>query len=826
MLMRIFGYLFGMGMLFAILVVAGIAWYLTDLSKSLPDYEVLNAYEPPVTTRIHSGDGSLMAEYARERRLYLPIQAVPDTITAAFISAEDKNFYKHGGIDPTGILRAVVTNVKNYGSGRRAIGASTITQQVAKNFLLTNERSLDRKIKEALLSMRIESAYSKDRILELYLNEIYLGLGAYGVAGASLTYFDKSVHEVELHQAAYLAALPKAPSNYHPFRDTERALTRRNWVLDRMVENGYATREEAEQAKKKGLDVKPRRGSSYLVASEYFSEEVRREVVDRYGEDALYEGGLSIRTTLDPELQLKARKALHDGLLKFDLQRGFRGPIENIELGDDWGVALKDIKPLSDVPEWQVAVVIGVDAKTATIGVKPGKQVSGKQKDQRRVASIALGDMKWALRVRIGEERRTAKGVNGVLNVGDVIYVEPKGEDPASTTSFKLRQIPKVSGALVAMDPHTGRVLAMAGGFSFSASQFNRATQAYRQPGSSFKPFVYAAALDNGYTPSSVVLDGPIKVDQGGTLGIWEPKNYGGKFAGPSTLRLGIEKSRNLMTVRLAKDMGMPLVAQYAERFGIYDKMLPVLSMSLGSGETTVMRMAAAYSVLANGGKAIKPSLIDRIQDRYGKTIFKHEERICNDCSAQSWQNQDEPVLEDDREQVLDPMTAYQMTSLMEGVVENGTAPVVQELGVPVAGKTGTTNEEKDAWFVGYTPDLVTGVYIGYDNPKPMGKGNTGGGLAAPIFTNFMKDALREKPKVEFRVPRGIKLIPINRKTGLLASAEGAKGVILEAFKPGTAPPDRYSVIGFEGGALPAKVSKSVSPAASRAVIGGTGGLY
>lgn len=825
MLLRIFGYLFGMGMLLAILVVAGIAWYLHDMSKDLPDYEVLNAYEPPVTTRIHSGNGSLMAEYARERRLYLPIQAMPDTIKAAFLSAEDKNFYKHGGVDPTGIARAVVTNIKNYGSGRRAIGASTITQQVAKNFLLSSERSIDRKIKEALLSMRIESAYSKDRILELYLNEIYLGLSAYGVAGASLTYFNKSVHEVELHQAAYLAALPKAPSNYHPFRDTEKALTRRNWVLDRMVENGYVTRDEAEEAKAKGLDVNPRRGSSYLASSEYFSEEVRREVVDRYGEDALYEGGLSIRTTLDPIMQRKARKALHEGLIAFDIKRGFRGPIQNIEVGEDWGVSLKDIEPLRDVPEWKLAVVLGVDNGTATVGIQPGKRASGKLKDDRRIGTIELADMKWALRVRIKDDKRTAKGVDGVLNTGDVIYVEPIGEDLANTTRFKLRQKPKVSGALVAMDPHTGRVLAMAGGFSFADSQFNRATQAFRQPGSSFKPFVYAAALDNGYTPSSVVLDGPIKVDQGGDLGIWEPKNYGGKFAGPSTLRLGIEKSRNLMTVRLAKDMGMPLVAQYAERFGIYDKMLPVLSMSLGSGETTVMRMAAAYSVLANGGKAIKPSLIDRIQDRYGKTIFKHEQRVCSDCNAQTWDGQQEPVLEDDREQVLDPMTAYQMTSIMEGVVTRGTAPVVKELGVPVAGKTGTTNEEKDAWFVGYTPDLVTSVYVGFDNPTPMGKGNTGGGLAAPIFTNFMKDALAEKPKVEFRVPRGIKLIPINRKTGLLAKADG-NGVIMEAFKPGTAPPDRYSVIGFEGGAISKAIKKTVSPAAQRAVIGGTGGLY
>lgn len=826
-LVRIFGYFFGIGMLIAIFVIAGVAWFVNDLSKDLPDYEVLNAYEPPVTTRIYSGDGELMAEYARERRLYLPIQAVPATITNAFISAEDKNFYSHPGVDVTGIARAVVTNVKNYGTGRRAVGASTITQQVAKNFLLSNERSYIRKIKEALLSLRIERAYSKDRILELYLNEIYLGLGSYGVAGASLTYFNKSVHEVELHQAAYLAALPKAPSNYHPFRDTERAIERRNWVIDRMVENGFVTREEGKEAKAKGLDVNPRRGSSYLASSEYFSEEVRREVVDRYGEDALYEGGLSIRTTLDPQLQREARLALQHGLLRFDTKRGYRGPVKTVDISDDWGKAVAEVDALSDVPEWKLAVVLAVEAQAATIGIQPGRKVSGSLKADRKVASIALEDMKWALKVDADGETRTAKGVDGVLSPGDVVFVEAmpgEGEDAQTTKRYRLRQIPKVSGALVAMDPHTGRVLAMAGGFSFSESQFNRATQAYRQPGSSFKPFVYAAALDNGYTPSSVVLDGPIKVDQGGALGIWEPKNYGGKFAGPSTLRLGIERSRNLMTVRLAKDMGMPLVAEYSERFGIYDKLLPVLSMSLGSGETTVMRMVAAYSVLANGGRSIKPSLIDRIQDRYGKTIFKHEERICPDCNAQSWTGQEEPVLEDDRQQVLDPMTAYQITSMMEGVVQRGTATSVNELGVPVAGKTGTTNDEKDAWFVGYTPDLVTGVYIGYDNPRPMGRGNTGGGLAAPVFLEFMKDALEGKPPVDFRVPRGIKLMPINRKTGLLAQA-GQPGVIMEAFKPGTSPPDRYSVIGFGDGEF-LRGTESVSPDAVQAVTSGTGGLY
>lgn len=823
MFLRLIGYFFGLGALVAILVAGGIYIYVTDLAKDLPDYEVLNAYEPPVTSRIYAADGSLMAEYAKERRLYLPIQAVPDIIKNAFISAEDKNFYSHVGIDPKALGRAIIGNVKNYGTGRRSKGASTITQQVAKNFLLTNERSYIRKIKEALLALRIEQAYSKDRILELYLNEIFFGLGSYGIAGASLAYFDKSVHQIDLHEAAYMAGLPKAPNNYHPFRKTEDAIIRRNYVLDRMRINGYATDEEVEKAKAMPLGVNPRLGSSYSFAAEYFSEEVRREILDRYGEDALYEGGLSIRTTLDPKLQRMARKSLQAGLIKFDLARGFRGVIANVELIDDWGQSFEKTKALSDVPEWKMAVVLGVEDKNVRIGLQPGKQISGKLSDERKEGTIALSDMKWALKVRDSKKKsHKVKTANGVLKSGDIIFVQALN-NPEKPDGYRLRQLPLVSGGIVVMDPHTGRVLAMAGGFSFAVSQFNRATQAYRQPGSSFKPFVYAAALDNGYTPSSVVLDAPIKVAQGGRLGTWSPKNYGGKFAGPSTLRLGIEKSRNLMTVRLAKDMGMPLVAEYAKRFGVYDKMQPVLSMSLGAGETTVIRMVSGYSVLANGGKKINPSFIDRIQDRYGKTIFKHEERVCEACNAQSWEGQDEPEITDNREQVLDPMTAYQITSMMEGVVKRGTAPVVRKVGAPIAGKTGTTNDEKDAWFVGYSTDLAVGVYVGYDNPRKMGRGQTGGHLAAPIFTEFMSNALKDKKPVEFRVPRGIKLLPIDRKTGLLARA-GGDGVIMEAFKPGTSPPDVFSVIGFADDMIRGQIN--ITPDANRGLVDGTGGLF
>jgi len=818
-MIRLLGYFFGIGTILALLAAAGVAMYVSNLANDLPDYEVLAKYEPPVTTRVHASDGALMAEFARERRLYLPIQAVPDRVKAAFLSAEDKNFYHHPGIDVTGLVRAVVTNARNFGNGRRPVGASTITQQVAKNFLLTSDQTYERKVREMILSFRIEQAYSKDRILELYLNEIFFGLGAYGIAGAALTYFDKSVNELTVAEAAYLAALPRGPSNYHPFRHTERAIERRNWVIDQMRENGYVDAEEAERAKALPLGVSPRRGGTYLFAGEYFTEEVRRQLIARYGEDALYEGGLSVRTTLDPEMQLHARKALQNGLMKYDTLRGYRGPITSVDMGADWGAAVFEVKPLDDVPEWQVAVVLASGAEGLDIGLRPKADLAGKPDKERATGRVAQADMEWAMRHTVDGKRVKAKSPAEVLKPGDVVYVEPKADKPGA---YALRQVPQVSGAMVAMDPHTGRVLALVGGFSYSQSEFNRATQAYRQPGSSFKPFVYAAALDNGYTPASVVLDAPIRIVSGNQ--VWEPKNYGGQSAGPSTLRAGIERSRNLMTVRLANDMGMNLVAEYAERFGVYDKMLPVLAMSLGSGETTVMRMVSAYSVMANGGKSIKPSLIDRIQDRYGKTVFKHDERGCEGCVATKWENQSEPELTDNSEQVLDPMTAYQITSMMEGVVQRGTATILNDLGRPIAGKTGTTNDEKDAWFMGYTPNLVVGIYMGYDRPSPMGKGSTGGGLAAPIFKEFFKTAMADAPVVKFKVPEGMKLIAVDRKSGMRAGP-GQAGSIVEAFKPGTGPADSYWVIGMDG-LEGEERANAISPQANRAITSGGGGLY
>ncbi|WP_136661075.1 penicillin-binding protein 1A [Nitratireductor sp. XY-223] len=820
-MIRLIGYLFGMGAVLFFVAAIGIALYVGGVTRDLPDYEVLSTYEPPVTTRIHASDGALMAEHARERRLYIPIQAVPDRVKAAFLSAEDKNFYQHNGLDYTGLVRAVITNVENYSSGKRLVGASTITQQVAKNFLLSSEQRLERKVREAVLAFRIEQAYSKDRILELYLNEIFYGLNSYGIASAALTYFNKSVNELTLPEAAYLAALPKAPSNYHPYRNTDRAVARRNWVIDRMVENGYVKPADGEDAKAQPLGVNPRIGGASLFASDYFAEEVRRQIIARYGEDALYEGGLSVRTTLDPELQVKARRALQRGLIRYDTKQGYRGPVTNVSISGDWGIALAAVDPLRDLPEWQLAVVLDANNEKATVGLRPKSSASGKVSEERQTVALSGSDMEWAYRVRTDDKASKVKTVAEILKPGDVVYVEEvkAGEDGKKHI---LRQLPQVQGAIAALDPHTGRVLALVGGFSYAQSQFNRATQAMRQPGSAFKPFVYAAALDNGYSPASVVLDAPIQLVSGGEL--WQPKNYGGGSAGPSTLRLGIERSRNLMTVRLAKDMGMNLVAEYAERFGIYEDMLPVLAMSLGSGETTVLRMISAYAVLANGGKQIKPSLIDRIQDRYGKTIFKHEERTCGACTVTDWQNQQEPEVVDNREQVLDPMTAYQVTSMLEGVVTRGTAAGKVKLERPVAGKTGTTNEEKDAWFVGYTPDLVAGVFIGFDTPTPMGRGSTGGELAAPIFNEFMTAALQESRPVDFRVPPGLQLIPINRKTGMEAQP-GEPDVIYESFKPGTGPADFFSVIGMEEYATGEEIL-NVSPQANRAIISGAGGLY
>jgi penicillin-binding protein 1A len=812
-LIRFLGFLFAAGSLVFLVAVAAVAGLLYHFSKDLPDYSQLQDYEPPVMTRVHAADGELLAEYAKERRLYLPIQAVPKLVINAFISAEDKNFYEHAGLDFNGIARAGWLYLQNLGTNKRPQGASTITQQVAKNFLLTNEVSFARKIKEALLALKIERTYTKDKILELYLNEIYLGFGAYGVAAAALLYFDKPVNELTVAEAAYLAALPKAPGVLHPFRQRERATERRNYVIDRMVENGYVTAQAGEKARKEPLTVAQRRASgSHIIAADFFAEDVRREIYEKYGEKGLYEGGLSVRTTLDPKMQVIAHKALTDGLVHYDEAQGFRGATHKIDVSGDWGVKLADVRAFNDVAPWRLAVVLETNEQSARIGFQPAREPGGAVGRERQIGNITLEGVKWA---RASSAKNPLK-MSQVLAPGDVIYVEPLGKDSGQ---YKLRQIPEVSGGMVVMDPLTGRVLALVGGFSFDQSQFDRATQAMRQPGSSFKPFVYSAALDNGYTPSSIVVDAPIEIDQGPGVGVWRPENYAKeKYAGPSTLRFGIEKSRNLMTVRLAQDIGMPLIGEYAKRFGIYDNLPNYLSYSLGAGETTVLRMVTAYAMIANGGRRVTSTMIDRIQDRYGRTVYKHDQRECRGCDAKKWENQPEPGLIDRREQVLDPMTTYQITSIMEGVIQRGTATVLNEVKKPIAGKTGTTNDEKDAWFIGFTPDLVVGVYMGYDKPRHLGRDATGGHLSAPIAKDFFKAALADKPAMPFRVPPGIKLIRVDVKTGQRA-APGTTGVILEAFKPGTAPPENNAIAAM-GGAETVGVSPEADGAVRR------GGLY
>ncbi|MGD9839477.1 MAG: penicillin-binding protein 1A [Afipia sp.] len=828
LLLRFMGFLFAAGTIVFLVGVAAVAGLIWHFSKDLPDYSQLQDYEPPVMTRVHAADGSLLGEYSKERRLYLPIQAIPKPVINAFLAAEDKNFYEHGGIDFTGMARAAILYAQNFGSNRRPQGASTITQQVAKNFLLTNEVSFDRKIKEALLAMRIERTYTKDKILELYLNEIYLGLGAYGIAAASLVYFDKSVNELTIAEASYLAALPKAPAALHPVRNRDRAIERRNYVIDRLLENGWIKQTDAVAARKEPLVVTSRSNAAHIFAGEYFAEEVRRDIFERYGEKKLYEGGLSVRTSLDPKLQVMARKSVVAGLVRFDEAQGWRGAQNKIDITGDWGVKLAEVKSLSDISPWRMAVVLETSDQSARIGFQPGRELGGAVSKTRDTGLISLDGVRWAKAASGPTRFKTPTAVTQVLSPGDVIYVDPLLDKDGNKVEgqYRLRQVPEVSGAMVAMDPWTGRVLAMVGGFSFDQSQFNRATQAYRQPGSSFKPIVYSTAMDNGYTPSTVVVDAPIEIDQGQGAGVWRPENYStGKYYGPTTLRNALIRSLNTVTVRLAQDVGMPLIGEYAKRFGIYDDLPNYLSYALGAGETTVMRMVTAYSMFANGGKRVKPTLIDRIQDRYGHTIFRHDQRECRGCdAADGWKNQPEPTLVDRREQVLDSMTAYQITSMMEGVVQSGTATVLREVGKPIAGKTGTTNDEKDAWFIGFSPDLVVGVYIGYDKPRNLGRGGTGGHLAAPVVKDFMKLALADKPAVPFKVPAGIKLIRVDAKSGMRAGPGDSGRTILEAFKPGTAPPDNYSVIGV---ADADRSPGGVSPDADRAIFRpGTGGLY
>ncbi len=777
------------------LVLAGLAglallaFVVRYYGRDLPDYRVLARYEPPTVTRIYAGDGSLLAEYAREKRIFVPISAVPERVKQAFVAAEDRNFYRHFGIDPIGVLRAAVQNIGRLKSGRRPVGGSTITQQVAKNFLLSNEVSLERKIREAILALRIERTFSKDRILELYLNEIYLGRRSYGVAMAALNYFDKSLDELTLGEIAFLAGLPKAPSRYDPEKDPEAAYARRDYVLQRMVEDGYITPQEAEAARAEPLET--RRDSTTIAAAPFFVEEVRRRLVARFGEKGFYEGGLTVRTTVDTTLQRHADRALREGLAAYDRRHGgWRGPLGRIDpQAPDVLARLRAFDPGFELLDWRLALVSSVADDAAALLFPDGS-----------TGVLPLSQMTWARpRLPGGGLGPKPRRVRDVLEPGDVIVVAPvEGKEG----TYALRQRPEVEGAIVAMDPHTGRVLAMSGGFSFRLSWFNRATQARRQPGSAFKPFVYLAALEHGYTPASIVLDAPIVVDQGPGLPPWKPENYSQRFYGPSTLRLGLEKSRNLMTVRVALDIGMEPVIDVARRFGIGEGLQPLPSAALGSQEVTLLQLTTAYAMLANGGRRIRPVLIDRIQDRYGRTLERADPRPCEACRAEAWDGSPPPELSDPRERVADARIVYQVVHMLKGVIENGTGRRARDLGRPLAGKTGTTNDSRDAWFVGFSPDLVAGVWVGFDRPRSLGRRATGSSVALPIWKAFMERALEGRPPRPFRTPPGVLLVRIDAETGLLPGP-GTRRVITEAFLPGTAP-TRVSRAGAPGAELPA----------------------
>lgn len=802
MIVRFIGTLFSaFALLFlaGAVVVVGAVWYY---GRDLPDYDQLADYKPPQSSLVLDDDGAIIARFARERRAFETIDEIPDLVKNAFISAEDKNFYDHSGIDPVGIAKAMVRNVKAFRNGGRMSGASTITQQVVKNMLLTNERSISRKVREAVLAVQIERELSKDRILEIYLNQIYLGARSYGVGAASQTYFGKALEYLSPEEAAYLAALPKAPSALHPERNAKAALARRNYVLGEMVENGHLSDEDAQLALSKPLETRlndeTRQEESYDFASAYMIEEVRSMMLGYFENEALldgsekakeaadadlYGGGLKIRTTLDREMQTYAARALREGLHTYSKRNGYRGPLGTVDADGRWRDELAAMNFPKDLGDWQPGVVLTVrdDKGEALVGM-PGRD---------KAIKLTLDAVTWARFVsETGERGPEVKKISHVLARGDVIYVTPGKkakngdvqtvplsslDDPAKTV-WGLRQLPEANGAVVAMEPDSGRVLAMHGGISVQHSKFNRATQAQRQPGSAFKPIVYAAAMDNGYTPASIVLDAPVTVDQGNGEPLWQPKNYSNEFYGPIPLRIGLEKSRNLITVRVAQDVGMDVISDYARRFGIYDRMPPLISYSLGAGETSLLRMATAYSMLVNGGKHIAPRFVESLKNDQDEDVPVNADWMLPSGAM-------EPM------QVIDPVTAYQTVSLMEGVVLRGTATRLQRLGFPVAGKTGTTNDARDAWFVGFTPDLVFGCYIGFDTPKSLGKKASGGAICGPVFEQFMREAMADRTPRKFEVPEGVSLVKIDRNTGDRVGDEVfGNNVIWEAFRVGTEP--------------------------------------
>ncbi len=776
-----------LGLVFSAIGIGGLIFLF---SRGLPDHETLANYAPPTISRIYSRQGMIVDEFATERRLFTPAEEIPDLVAFAFVSAEDRNFYNHAGYDPRAIAAAFVDAVRSR--GRDVRGASTITQQVMKNFLLDGSRTVERKVREIILAARIERTLSKDRILELYLNEIFLGQNSYGVTAAAQTYFNATLEDLTLEQVAYLAALPQAPSRFHPVNDYERAIARRNYVLREMYENGYVSLEEMEAAQAMPLEtVQGGHLEPYRLdrpPRNYFTDEIRRQLSAEYGADEFFSGGFAVRSTMDESLQEVAEASLRRALERYDRNLGtWRGAVDTIDpslLEEEatWRAALASADIARDVDGWFAAVVLQVGDSSARIGIEGVE-------DDEDGHFIPAEDVTWARPLNEdGSRGNTARVAGDLLSVGDVVHVRRMTSDSdGSFLRWTLRQIPEVQGAFMAMDVHTGRVLAMQGGFSYQYSSFNRATQATRQPGSSFKPFVYAAALDSGYSPNTIVIDAPIEVATGD--GIWRPTNASNQFYGPSPLRTGIERSRNLMTVRLAQDVGMETVARYAERFGVYDDMQPFLANALGSQETTLFRMVAAYAMFANGGERVEPTLVDRIQNRYGQTVYRHDQRLCPDCELASLDPGLAPRIVSTRERVIDPITAYQLTSMMRGVVQRGTASGSVNLPVPTAGKTGTTNDARDVWFVGFTSNIVAGCYIGYDQPESLGRGASGGGMCGPVFQRFMLEAIEEYGSGEFPVPEGGQFYPIDRYSGARLP-EGASGehVVYELFRAGEAP--------------------------------------
>lgn len=807
------------GFVIGIIVAIALTVWTIRATKDLPSVETLSEYTPAVMSRVHAGDGKLISEFRTEARVFVPIESIPTQLQQAFVASEDKRFYTHNGWDPIGLTRAALTAPGKKLSGQRIGGTSTITQQVAKNFLVGDDYSMRRKVREIFIARRMEEAFDKGTILELYLNDNYFGRGAYGVAAASLNHFGKEMDDLTIGEMAYLALVVKGPSNYEldvP-KENASAKSRQRYVLNRMVDDGFITQDEADSAYAEPLEWTDRLTGAEYLAAEYFVEEARKQIFAMYGSDELYSGGLSIRTTLDTNMQLSGRRALRRGLEMLDRRMGWRGPLATFETMDSWDEQLAAYEVPKDIGDWRVAVVLERSETTAQIAfVKP---TEGDDADlETETGKLDLDDVAWAGKaLNNGVRGAPPKSLNSVLSVGDVILVEAH---TSKEGAYNLRQMPGVNGALVAMDPHTGRVKALIGGYSFDQSQFNRVTQAYRQPGSSFKPFVYASALQEGFTPATQVLDAPFVIERSDSdcevneLGVLElrdtdenrseggstqpalrdecerfykPENYdAGRYYGLSTLRLGIEKSRNAMTVRLANDIGMAPIMRTSRRFGIYDDPRPELAWALGAGETNLLRLATAYSMMINGGKRIVPSILDRVQDGQGATIFLNGDVTCPECQQDEYTGQAPPVLPDEREQVIDPVTAYQVTYMMIGAVENGTGAKLRALGRPVGGKTGTTNDSKDNWFMAFTPDLVVGVYVGKDTPQQMGY-ETGSSSAAPIVLDFMTEVLENEPPVPFRIPDGLTLAPVNRDTGE-PSFIGAPNVILEAFRPGTEP--------------------------------------